>query len=465
MLSIPRSAFRRLRTILRKGLPSRPRGTPSPVVFLVPRTRGCVLYAVTDEVVVGLQVICVDDSGANVSKEPVLFPTEAFDAIDGTGNEPVCIASDGPSVVFHWIDRGAERSESYTATTPLSPLPRLTVPKAMIPVSTRFTAALDQASRCAAREPGRYALQRVQIRGAAGEIIGTDAQIAIRFDGFTLPFAEDLLVPAVPLFGLEDWSRSASEIRVGRTSKALVIAAGDLTAWLRVDTDGSFPDLSRVLPQALPVATVIVADEDTSFLRISLPELPVADDQFRPVTLDVQPDKPVVVRAADRDGKDVVEATLPRSKVDGDVACHAFDRRYLARLLAVQANTWKLHRGDKPLIAVGDGVTVLIMPLDPSLIVPPSPSARVLASTEPTTNPVPIRRTTVKHNEPPTAPPATDTDGEPNDPLAEAEALRAALAESLQRLGRLVTALRTRRKEQKALTQVWSSLKNLQLGN
>jgi hypothetical protein len=50
------------------------------------------------------------------------------------------------------------------------------------------------------------------------------------------------------------------------------------------------------------------------------------------------------------------------------------------------------------------------------------------------------------------------------DPLAEAEALRAALADAAQRTARLVAVLRSRKKEQRALSQVYSSLKSLNLG-
>lgn len=57
-------------------------------------------------------------------------------------------------------------------------------------------------------------------------------------------------------------------------------------------------------------------------------------------------------------------------------------------------------------------------------------------------------------------PPAAD----PPDPLAAAEELRSALADALTKAGRLVTALKSRKKEQRALTQVWSSLKALNLG-
>ena len=57
-------------------------------------------------------------------------------------------------------------------------------------------------------------------------------------------------------------------------------------------------------------------------------------------------------------------------------------------------------------------------------------------------------------------PPAAD----PPDPLAAAEELRAALADVLTKASRLVAALKSRKKEQRALSQVWSSLKALNLG-
>ena len=47
---------------------------------------------------------------------------------------------------------------------------------------------------------------------------------------------------------------------------------------------------------------------------------------------------------------------------------------------------------------------------------------------------------------------------------AEAESLRLALVDVVQKVARLVAALKHQRKEKKALTQVWSSLKSLNLG-
>jgi hypothetical protein len=72
----------------------------------------------------------------------------------------------------------------------------------------------------------------------------------------------------------------------------------------------------------------------------------------------------------------------------------------------------------------------------------------------------------VKHemNGAPAGRPPDPPGGDPADPLAEAETLRAALADAAARAGRLVAALKTRQKEKKALSQVWSNLKALNLG-
>ena len=53
---------------------------------------------------------------------------------------------------------------------------------------------------------------------------------------------------------------------------------------------------------------------------------------------------------------------------------------------------------------------------------------------------------------------------EMTDPLAEAENLRTALFEATQSATRLVALLKSKKKEQKALATVYSSLKSLNLG-
>ena len=66
----------------------------------------------------------------------------------------------------------------------------------------------------------------------------------------------------------------------------------------------------------------------------------------------------------------------------------------------------------------------------------------------------------------PTAfPPAKpEPNGEALDPLAEAEGLRNALTDVVTRVARLVAALKQMRREKRALSTVYQSLKDLNLG-
>jgi hypothetical protein len=66
-----------------------------------------------------------------------------------------------------------------------------------------------------------------------------------------------------------------------------------------------------------------------------------------------------------------------------------------------------------------------------------------------------------RNGEPPIDhPPADDV----FDPLTEAEALRAALAEVGRRVSRLIASLRLLQKQRRALHTAWSSLRHLGLG-
>ena len=222
MLSFPRSTARRLRTLARKCTPGRTR-EPLPTVAIVPNRRGDAMLVEFDEVLLRLQL----PKGEGI-ETPLLLPMEAIEAVEGAGDDNVHVESSDSTHTLNWTERGLPRSHQFPTPTPSKPLSGPPLPKSMAPVPGRFLTALHEAGRAAAREPQRYALNRVQIRGAPGEVIGTDARFVARFEGFTFPFSEEILVPALPLFGLDEWSR-AGEVRVGRTLKVLLIAAGEIT--------------------------------------------------------------------------------------------------------------------------------------------------------------------------------------------------------------------------------------------
>ena len=124
------------------------------------------------------------------------------------------------------------------------------------------------------------------------------------------------------------------------------------------------------------------------------------------------------------------------------------DRRLLLRALSLGCSSLRVAP-EQPLLCEGGPITFLTLPRDQEFTTPIE------------RHPPPSRRTLVK---PEIKDPLPRDPGEPPDPLGEAEAIRTTLADLLTRANRLVSQLKSRKKEQRALTQVWSSLKALNLG-
>jgi len=330
----------------------------------------------------------------------------------------------------------------------------------LLPVSAKLLAALHECGRSAARENGRFALSRVQLQGKTGRVVGTDGKIALLATGFKFPFRDDVLVPALPVFGSKPLAR-ADDVRLGRTATHLVIAAGPWMFSLPVETKAKYPDVASVIPSHAPTTAGIDATDAVELLKV-LTALPGADDENRPVTLDAS--GTVKVRARDPATCEVKEVTLIRSPTSGPPMQLALDRRLLARGLSLGCHTLKLTP-DKPFVAEGEGFTLVVAPLDPALIVESTTNARTISTDAPTTThqPIPISQ---QRNEMP--PPETNGHTPPRgdpDPLFAAEELRDSLADATAKASRLVAALKAGRREKKVLASVFANLKQLGLNS
>jgi len=100
------------------------------------------------------------------------------------------------------------------------------------------------------------------------------------------------------------------DVRLGRTPAHLVVAAGPWRVYLPVDTAGRYPDVAAVIPRDAP-SVAGIDDADAAALLDALPGLPGADDDCRPVTLDL--DGGVVVRAGDAETGKVDQIRLEGS--------------------------------------------------------------------------------------------------------------------------------------------------------
>lgn len=438
MIAITRRAARRFRAACSKCVSGRPRG-PAPPVVIRRAGESITLAATFPEVTLELSL----PASAGTEDEVLVVPMAALEAVEGNTDERAEFEiAEKLTGTIRWVVSGSARSVPVTSLLPGKQHDPLPHPE-MKPVAARLLSALHEAARTASRENGRYALSRVQVRGSAGKVIATDGKVAVLFSGLKLPFPDDLLVPAVPLFGCPEL-RDEPDVRVGHTPQHLVVSTGNWTAWLPLATSGKFPDVAGVVPIRAPTS-VRLDPVDVAALVPKLPDLPGVEDEHRPVTLDV--DGTFTAQA----GAEILR--LPRSMVTGPQQRVALDRRHLSRLLNLGCTHLRLTPG-KALVGEGDGVIVLVAPLDPAADVPLNSP----------TNPEPERSNAMRPHEANGHGPANRHDPpEMLDPLAAAEDLRAALADAAAKAARLVVALKQSKKEKKALASVYAGLKQLNL--
>ena len=431
MIVIPRGLARSFRTVARSCVAGRPRGPAPPVVVRVHAGRLSLATTFAD-----VFVIVTVPAPPDAVVEAVLVPADAFARADTAGEVQITSTADQVGRL-RWTNRSGPGEVAFDV--PVGKAATLTpeILGEMTPVSSALLTALHECGRTTADESTRFALTRVQVRGQHGQVIGTDGAVALVRCGFKLPFTEDLLVPAVRAFGRKELAARA-DIRVGRTETHLVVAAGPWAVGLRVDRGGRYPDVAGVIPRRLPT-TVEVDDTDASNLMEFLSKHSGRNGDST-VTLVVNGG--VSVRRGDN------AVRLRRSTFTGIPAAIVIDAAALHRLLDLGCRTIRFGEPDNPLVADGPDTTFVAVTRGPATAPPPTP------------------RTTMPPREPPgRSRPGNDepTRSDADDPLVLAEAVHAALADAGQHAARLVRALRSHRRERKALRSAFTSLKALGL--
>ena len=267
---------------------------------------------------------------------------------------------------------------------------------------------------------------------------------------------------------------------VGLIGDWLFLVVGPWRVWLQVDRRGRFPDVAAAIPKAV-TGRVTFSDADADRLIDALPRLPGGTEDASPVTLDVAAGRVEVRARGDRDPEAAI-VPLPGSAGDGRPTTVVLNRRHFGRALALGCRELTISAPGKPFVFRGPDRTYLTVALDPADAVPPKDAyriARAVARPSPLPDPEPDRRTPVPTRDRPPPDrnghpaqadgppehngPAADAQENP-DPLAEAEALKAALAEAAARAARLVAALKSYKRERQTLRTAWSHLRALNLG-
>jgi hypothetical protein len=335
-----------------------------------------------------------------------------------------------------------------------------------------FLPALAQAVATVSRESARLALTRIQLRGRAGEIVATDGKQLLVQGGFSFPWTEDILVPAVPAFGQRELA-TADGMALGRTATHLAMHVGPWTFLLAFDSQGRFPDAAKVIPSPEGVTSRLRLDpEDAAALLAALPRLPGRADEHAPVTLDLG--RRPAVRARAEAEAEATEVVLARSARAGRPVRLCTDRSFLRRALQLGFTEIQI-RSPKDSICCRDASRCYVwVPLDPERALTNDPDKREVSTAQLPVVPSPTLSPERIDPMPPTrvnGDPAPDNDKPQGQPLpaslveliAEGESLRELLHEVYGRCSRLVAALKHQRRQAQAVQAAMASLRKLQL--
>ncbi len=477
MITITRRQARRLRAVFRRSvLGVGHRGAVPPLVF---RADGAELRA--EHRYNGLAVAHAFPSPSRPA-EAIAFPLDALADVEGRDDSLVVLEALAPDrTVARWQDHGVPQCREYVvpALDALAPFPE--APPSWTELPCALLDALAEAAATCADDNTRYALNCIQLRGDAREIVATDGRQLLVHGGFAFPWRGDVLVKRSPLFANKEIPRDRP-VSVGKTDAHVVLRAGAWTCFLEVQADARFPRVDQAVPDASAATTRLSLDAvDAAFLAQALDRLPGADDANAPATLDLN--GKVAVRAKGSELGDVTELILSRSGYTGAAVRLNVNREFLTRAVRLGLSEFEVADAESPVALRGGGRVYCFQPLSKeSAIAPTDAAARIespsagprpalkSAAVPKGESPVPEKTTPFKPVSHGGSTPIVRTEtveGSAGGGLAaliqEAEALHEVLTDARVRAGRMTVTLRRYRRRERLVSNTLASLKALKL--
>lgn len=484
MIQIPRSQMHQLRTIFRK-LVKKPSSTKPPFVSFQTDRNGLRVRLHNIEVLAEFQ------QPGTFSPETISVPFESLSNLDGRGNGMVTLENTGPGTVqARWEEGGVPQVQDMDVKDAQDLAKFPSAPSTLTPVASGLLKALADASGSAARESVRYALQKIQLRGRSGEIVGTDGRQLLLQAGFRFPFKDDLLIPSSPIFGAKELT-SQDGVSIGADKQYVTIQSGAWMLYFPIDKESRYPRIEQVIPAQTNGATRChLKAADASFLAKALPKLPGGEEHDAPVTVDLNGEAIVRAKAADQDR--ITEVVLTQSEVTGKPIRFNVYRDHLARALELGFTDLIVVAADKPILCQDAQRKYVCMPLGTENAIGPSDQALRIVSSE-VQEPIKEKPTNGKKSAPrPQQEEAVrngngngdgshngnrkdESDGEAvtpqqrkasnntvHDLLEEAAALRNVLRDAYTRTHRLMVGLQRNRKQSQIMRSTLASLRQLQ---
>lgn len=423
------------------------------------------------------------------TNEEIVLSLDALADFEAKSDALVTLEAVEPGTVqARWDDSGVPQVKSYTSEDPAKLADYPSLPEKMATVEPGIMQALAEATQSSGADAIRYAVNHIQLKGKANSIVATNGRQLLLQRGFSFPWTDDVLVPASPVYACRELSQDA--VALGKTDSHVTIQAGPWMLHLPIDKDGRFPAVDKVIPKReAAIAQCCLAMEDCEFLVKSLSRLPGGEDEYAPVTLDLNGS--VCVRARADGQEQTVELMLSRSQATGKAVRLTMDRTYLARAARLGLEDVYIQDAAKPVLFQDEKRQFVVVPLTGNGSLPPCQQAICISSLQTTSNAdsKPHRRIKTVSDSKLTNTDVTPADTNGNIPDApssqappivnkprarkqkntgmpalinEAESLRNSLRDLASRAHNLVIALKRQRKQSKLMATTLASLRQLQ---
>jgi Phosphate-selective porin O and P len=319
MIELPCREAGRFRALMRRCVVGRPRG-PAPPVLLHQAHDRLTLATSFPDTTLSLRL-----SSEAPTEEERIVPSALLEAIEGAGAGSAAVDLDESGRIrCRWTDRGAPRESAFDAVD-VGSAPRMpSQPPRMRPSDHFLLSALHECGRTTSSESIRFAFGKTQLRGKDGQIVATDGRQLLVWNGFRFPFSDNVLVPAVPVFGSRELG-SQTSVRVGRAGEQFVVDVGPWSVGLKIDATARFPDVAALLATSADASLLRFSDTDVGKILQFLGGRFVRSDKEQAVRFRLS-SKPEMI---------VAESCVPlaQSEVDGTPRTVAVSVRHLMRAL------------------------------------------------------------------------------------------------------------------------------------
>ncbi|MDB5335206.1 MAG: hypothetical protein JWN70_825, partial [Planctomycetaceae bacterium] len=454
MYVFTRAQIRSFRAVLRRSKIGKQSAGNAPLLVVVASGDRYALQATSESVAIELSISATCPSGR------IVLPLDVLQVCEGHSEDPVTIRRMGNDRInVEWIDQRIPQVREY------DPLPADDQPSfPALPTELRtnqpgFWSALRDAIGSAERVRTRYALDCLQLRGQTGQIVATDGQQALAQSGFTFPWANDILIPALDVLGCRELPQDVP-VAIGRGVDWVTLVIGAWTIAVKVENDAHFPKIDTVIPSTASTRSRLnLTNEDARFLMAALPKLPSEDECHWPVTVELNGH--VAIRGKAPDNSRPTELILSHSRLHGEPVRWQTNRKLLARAVRLGFRDVCLTDPESPAMC-DDGQRQFVWAvLNPKCAIPPQTDAVRIES--------PATRELIANRKAPRSPsrdnsvtgavsitgskltPAAENVSADTTPITslihDAEALRTSLRDLLGKTNVLVMGLKRQRKQ------------------